>query len=389
MVTAEEIPISIAQIKLEVEELAQQEVAPLAAETDAHALWPERQLKRLADARLMGLHAPRRLGGREQGLQALVVATEALGRACSSTAMCFGMHCVASAVIAAKASPYHEEHFLRPIAEGRHVTTLALSEGGSGSHFYIPESTLRAEGGQIILSGGKHFVTNGGYADSCVGSFANVKSEEGIGEFSCVLFPGSDPGLRWGDEWRGFGMRGNSSRSVWFEDLRVPTQNLLGEGGDQLWYVFEIVTPYFSMAMAGTYLGIAQAALDAALQDVGGRNYTHSGTTLADEPVIQHKLGTMWTELEKTRRLVYHAASMGDAGNPNALVPILSSKAAAAGTAIAVANEAMTILGGRAYRENSLPSRLLRDARAGDVMAPTTDILKTWMGRALLGRPLL
>ncbi|HJX26775.1 MAG TPA: acyl-CoA dehydrogenase family protein, partial [Thermoanaerobaculia bacterium] len=90
-----------------------------------------------------------------------------------------------------------------------------------------------------------------------------------------------------------------------------------------------------------------------------------------------------------TRGLIQRAAHLGDLGDPRALVAILASKADAAETAVSVANEAMTLCGGAAYRENGRLSRLLRDARAGHVMAPTTDLLKQWTGRALLGLPLL
>ena len=82
-----------------------------------------------------------------------------------------------------------------------------------------------------------------------------------VGEFSCVLVPGDAPGLTWVGGWDGIGMRGNSSRRVQLSDVRVGPDHLLGSPGDQIWYVFEVIAPYFLMAMAGTYLGIAQSAV--------------------------------------------------------------------------------------------------------------------------------
>jgi alkylation response protein AidB-like acyl-CoA dehydrogenase len=97
----------------------------------------------------------------------------------------------------------------------------------------------------------------------------------------------------------------------------------------------------------------------------------------------------MWTRVEKSRLFIYQAARLGDLGDPQALVSILACKADIADTAVHVTNEAMTLCGGMAYRENSHLARLLRDARAAHVMSPTTDMLKLWAGKALLGLPLL
>jgi isovaleryl-CoA dehydrogenase len=371
-----------------VEDVAREEVAPYSDEVDRDAAWPERSMRALADAGLTGLHAPARLGGHQQGLLALAMSTEILAKACPSTALCYGMHCVATAVLAAKATPYQEERYLRPIAEGRHLTTLSLSEAGTGSHFYLPQTELTREGGHFVVKGSKHFVTNGGHADSYVVSTL-ASAGAGEGEFSCLIIDSDTPGLSWLEPWNGFGMRGNSSRGLRLDDASVPAGNLLGEEGDQIWYIFEIVAPYFLMAMSGTYLGIAQAALDLAIQHLQSRQYGHSGETLAEVSLLQHRVAELWTMVEKTRAFLYHAAHLGDLGDPKALVAILTSKADAAETAVWVANEAMTLCGGIAYRENSRLSRLLRDARAGHVMAPTTDILKQWAGRALLGLPML
>ena len=303
--------------------------------------------------------------------------------------MCYGMHCVGTAVIAAKPTRCQEEQYLRPIAAGKHVTTISLSEPGTGVHFYLPTTRLTRDGGEFAVEGAKQFVTSGGHADSyVVSTLASTASAE-AGEFSCVLVDKGAEGLEWLEPWRGVGMRGNSSRGLKLNGARVPLENLLGEEGDQTWYVFEVVAPYFLVAMAGTYLGIAQSALDYAVYHLRTRGYQHSGETLAQVPVLQHRVAELWTAVEKTRLLIYHAAQSGDLGDPQALVGILSSKADVADTAVWVANEAMTLCGGIAYRENDHLAKMLRDARASHVMSPTTDVLKTWAGRALLGLPLL
>ncbi len=141
--------------------------------------------------------------------------------------------------------------------------------------------------------------------------------------------------------------------------------------------------------MSGTYLGIIGAAIEHAREHLKQRHHTHVGLTLSQAPVLQHRLGQLWGMAERTRRLIYHAASSFDAGEPDALISVMSAKAEVADCVVNVVNEAMTLVGGLGYRDGSKLHRLLRDARASHLMSPTTDILRVWMGRALLGQPLL
>ena len=371
------------------EVVAREVAAPRAEEVDRKGVWPEHTMDALAAAGLMGLHVPRTLGGEGQGLVGLVAVTEALGMACSSSAICYGMHCVGTAVMAARATAYQRERYLAPIAAGEHVTSLGLSESGVGSHLYLSETTLRREDRHFVVDGVKQFVTNGTHADSYVVSTMSSRYQEEPGEFSMLVVDADTPGVSWLGPWDGLGMRGNSSRGLRLEAARVPIGNVLGEEGDQPWYVFDVVAPYFLVAMSATYLAIARSALDVTIQHMRSRRYSHSGESLGEIPVLQHKLAGMWGSVQKTRRLVYDAARLGDAADADGLPALLMSKADAAETAVAVTNDAMTICGGAAYRENAHLARLLRDARAGHVMSPTTDLLKQWTARFVLGLPLL
>jgi alkylation response protein AidB-like acyl-CoA dehydrogenase len=362
--------------------------APLAEQVDG-GHWPREALGELQKRGLGGLTVPVEAGGCGLGLRALAAVCETLGTACASTAITFGMHAVGTAVVAAKATPEQVERFLRPIAAGEHLTTLALSEPGSGSQFWIPQTAVRRDGEEYVIDGEKSFVTNGAQADSYVVSTSAAEPGAPVGQFSCVLVPDDAPGLTWKGEWHGLGMRGNSSRGASLSGVRIPTSNLIGAEGDQIWYVFEVVAPYFLVAMAGTYLGVMQAALDEAVAHVGGRRHSHTGRTLADEPVVQHRLGSLWAQVERTRRLVHWAADEAEAAGPQALHALASAKAEVADTGVAVVNDVMTLLGGMAYRDRSPAERHLRDIRASHVMAPTTDVLRTWTGRATLGIPLL
>jgi alkylation response protein AidB-like acyl-CoA dehydrogenase len=370
--------------------IATEIVAVDAPDVDREARWPERGMRALQGAGLGGLVVPEPAGGLGQGLFALAQIGEILGRVCPSTALCFGMHTVGAAVIAAKATPEQQQAYLDPINRGTHLTTLTLSEPGTGSHFYFPQTALSVESPtHFRVTGKKSFTTNGGYADSYVVSTVATGPEAPLGEFSCVMVREGTPGMVWGPAWSGLGMRGNSSRSLELRDVLVPRADLLGAEGEQIWYIFNVVAPYFLIAMAGTYLGIAGAALAEAQAHMQQRTYSHSGTGLGHVSVLQHRLGTLWGMVERTRRLVYFAAQEADSGGPDTLPALCTAKAEVADCAVTVVNEVMTLMGGITYRGGSRVERMLRDARAAHVMAPTTDILRTWAGRALLGQPLL
>lgn len=381
-------PVSVADAVARAEKVAAAIAAPMADRTDS-GVWPEEAIRALQAAGLAGLVAPRPLGGAGLGLRGLAAVCEVLGRVCASTALCFGMHCVATAVIAARPTDRQRTEFLDAIVAGEHLTTLALSEPGTGAQFWLPQTRMTRTATELVIDGEKSFVTNGAQADSYVLSTVAADPDAPVGQFSCVLVPEDSAGLTWGGDWTGIGMRGNSSRGLRLDDVRLGTDHLLGAEGDQIWYVFEVVAPFFLMAMAGTYLGVAQASLDEGTAHLGRRAHAHTGRRLAAEPVLQHRLGELWAQVERTRRLVYWAAEEADAGGAAALPGLASAKAEVAQCAVAVTNEAMTMVGGIGYRDRSPLERHLRDSRAAHVMSPTTDLLRTWTGRAALGLPLL
>ena len=383
-------PSSLDDLLERARRIAREVVGPRAEEDDASARWPAEGMAALAEAGLMGLVAPVELGGHGHGMAGLVAVSQILSRENPSLGLCYAMHCVGTACLAAKATDHQKDAYLVPIAEGRHITTLALSEPGTGAHFYIPETRLTPDNDGYVLEGTKSFVTNGGHADSyVVSTVVESPAEAEAGTFSMVVVDADAGGVEWAEPWAGLGMRSNSSRTVKLDRVRLDRGHLLGEEGDELWYVFEVVAPYFLMAMAGVYAGVAIEAVEIAREHLGSRRHSHSGELLGAEPVLAYQLGELWTNAERTRRMIDAAAAAGDRGEPVALIGILAAKVAAAESAVDITNEAMTLVGGRGYRDNAKIARLLRDARASHVMAPTTQVLKTWVGRALLGLPLL
>ena len=371
-------------------EVGRDVVAKEALETDKNYTWHEQGMRAMLEAGLGGLVVPREYGGLGFGLPELARVCEVLGEESGSMGLCFGMHCVGSAVIAAKPTPAQIGKYLVPIAAGKHITTLSLSESGTGAHFYYPQTTLAPDGaGNFILEGNKTFVTNGAHADSYVISTVASAEDAPVGHFSCIVVDKDSEGMQWEERWRGIGMRGNSSLNLKLDRTRVPEENLLGQEGDQIWYIFKVVAPFFIMAMSGTYLGLAQAAMSEARDHLIRRTYSHSGLNLSDLPVLQHHLGEIWCIVERTRRLIYYAAEEASGGGELALPGLCSAKIEVSRCLVETVNKSMTLMGGIGYREGGKIERILRDSRAADVMSPTTDLLTTWVGRALLDQPLL
>jgi len=375
---------------LKAQQIAKDVIAPTFSRTDEEAYWPEQAIRALQSEGFGGLVIPSMFGGHGCGLLMLAKVCETLGQECASTAICYGMHCVGSSVIAANPSPEQQENFLTPICDGKHITTLSLSEAGTGTSFYLPQTDMEAiSPHEFRITGSKTFVTNGGHADSYVVSAVTTSPGTPVGQFSCIVVPAESQGITWGADWDGLGMRGNSSRTMELQGVCVPNGNLLGKEGDQIWYIFNVVMPYFLMAMAGTYLGVATTALDEAKKHLLRRYHTHTGSNLAQNSVLQHRLGSLWASLESARQLTYNAAASFDTGKPDSLISLMSAKVQVADCVVSVVNEAMTLCGGIGYRKGSRLHRLLRDARAAPLMSPTSDIMRVWIGRALLGQPLL
>lgn len=357
---------------------------------DASGAYVSESMQALKREKLTGLVVPQECGGHGLGLYSLARISETLGVHYASVGLCYGMHCVGSAVIAAKATSWHKEKYLERIARGQHITTLAVSEPGTGAHFYFPQTSLMPMSDETFLvNGGKTFVTNGGHADSYVVSTMAAAEDASPEQFSCIVVDAQAEGLQWGRDWDGLGMRGNSSRSLKLNNVTISADHILGAPGDQLWYVFNVVAPYFLTAMSGTYLGIAERALQEGKDILLKRVYAHNGTHLAQVSLLQHRLGVIWARVERTRQLIYNAALQYDAGESKAVPALLAAKAEVASCCVDTVNEVMTLAGGIGYADNGILGLLLRDARASHVMSPTTDLLYTWLGRSLLDQPIL
>jgi isovaleryl-CoA dehydrogenase len=354
-------------------------IEPAARDVDANGTFPRAAIQALGNAGLLGLISDKDVGGRGQGPQAATAVVEQVARHCGSTAMVVCMHYAATAVLEA-----HGPREVRSqIAAGHHLTTLAFSETGSRSHFWVPVSTARADGNDTVrLDARKSWITSAGEADSYVWSSCPLGAD---GPSTLWLVPANSSGLEISGPFDGLGLRGNASRPVAGRDVAVPRSAMLGEDGkgDQL--MLGIVLPYFQVMIAAIALGFMEAAIDTTIAHATRTRLEHLDATLADQPVIRAHIARMRIAADQVRALLADTLQAMETQRADATLRVLEVKAAAAEAATEVTELALRVCGGSGFRKDLGVERNFRDARAANVMAPTSDILYDFVGRAVCG----
>lgn len=357
-------------------------VEPGAVAVDRDGSYPRAQMEALGEAGILGLVSSTGVGGAGEGLASAAAVVEQLARHCGSTAMVVMMHYSATAVIEA----YGPQDIREAIAAGRHVTTLAFSEVGSRSHFWAPLGTAAAHDGVVRLDAQKSWVTAAGEAESYVWSSRPLAAD---GPMTMWLVPSDAPGLSVPARFDGLGLRGNASSPVTADGVDVPASAILGADGAGLDIALTAVLPWFLVLNAAASIGLMQAVTDESTVHLTRTKLAHLGQSLAQQPVTRARLARMRIETDQTAALLEDALAAIGGGREDAQLRVLEVKAAAGEAAIDVTDLAMQVCGGAAFRKELGIDRRFRDARAARVMAPTTDALEDFIGRALCGLPLL
>jgi|SRR5579884_719782 len=370
------------------EEIARGVLAAHAEEVDRLGRWPGESIAALGESGLLGLTVPEKYGGANQGPRVFAAVTNALAEHCASTAMIYLMHvCATQAIVAAESSPQNDE-VLRATAASLHLSTLAFSETGSRSHFWAPLSQAVVEGDTHRLSADKSFVTSAGHADIYIVSTRSAGAGDPLSS-TLYLVPAGVPGVRVGAAWNGLGLRGNASAPIRFEDAAVPVSHRLSGEGAGLAMMLNAVLPWFQLGTAAVAVGIARAATEATRQHIQAAKLDHLGQSLADLPTLRARLAQMRIAVDVQQAFVDHVAGLMEQPGPQTLLAVLESKAAATEMALSVTDLAMRACGGAAFGRRLTVERNFRDARAGAIMAPTTDALYDFVARILLDMPLL
>jgi alkylation response protein AidB-like acyl-CoA dehydrogenase len=356
-------------------------IEPAAEAVDREALFPRSALEALGEAGLLGLVSAREVGGLGGTLADAGRVVSRLAQACGSTAMVVTMHYCATTVI----EKYGSEALRREIVSGRHLSTLAFSEPGSRSHFWAPLSDATADGDDFLLTGAKTMVTSAAEADSYVWSSRPAAAE---GASTIWLVRSGNPGMARGKPFDGLGLRGNASAPMTADKARVSSSMRLGGDGEGFAIMMDSVLPVFSVLSASCSLGLMESALSRACAHVGRSRLDHLGSCLADLPTLRAYLARARIRADMVRTLLDDTIDALAGERQDALLRVLEIKAAAAEAALEVTDVAMRVCGGAAFRKDLAVERIFRDARAASVMAPTSDVLFDFIGKAVCGLPL-
>ncbi|MBM3992314.1 MAG: acyl-CoA dehydrogenase [Planctomycetes bacterium] len=348
---------------------------------DANAAYPTEFIAAARAQGLLGLLSSKDVGGHGAGPREAAETVERVARECGSSALVLTMHYVGAAVIEAHGSL----EVRRELAAGRHVSTLAFSEAGSRSHFWAPTSTARAEAGDIVLDAHKSWITSAQHASAYVWSSRPTSGSE---LSSLWLVPARSKGLSVDRPFDGLGLRGNDSAPVTAVGVRVPASARLGADGAGFAIMMQTVLPLFNVLTSAGSIGMCEAAVAKTAEHVGSQRYEHLGSSLAELPTIRAYVARMRIQTDMARTLWQDTLAALETGRPDAMLRVLEVKAASAETAREVLDTAMRVCGGMAFRKDVGVERRFRDTRASLVMAPTTDQLYDFIGKAATGLPL-
>ena len=364
--------------------IAKDVAGPAAADVDAKARFPKEAVAAIQAKGLAGLTVPAEFGGKGQGPRAFCAVVEELAMACPSTAMVYTMHIAATAPILASKTYANRSSLLKEIAAGRHLTTLAFSEKGSRSIFWIPVSKLNGDS----TSAQKSWVTSANNADSYVSS-AGIPNSKSPLESVLYLIDRKAAGVKVVAPFEGLGLRGNDSAPVSLDNVKVPKDALLCPLGEGIGAMLQVVLPWFAIGTAAMAHGVCRAAIGATIAHLSGAGFEFNGSKLRDLPNLRSRLAQMFVRTEQSRALLGYTIGLMEKPIEATPLYVLQSRLAAVQAAVDVTDLAMKTCGGAAFSKQLGVERLFRDARAGWVMAPTVDHLEDLVGKALTGLPLL
>jgi alkylation response protein AidB-like acyl-CoA dehydrogenase len=356
-------------------------VARNAADVD-RGQFPAEAVRALGDAGLLGLISSTEVGGKGASLSAASYVVDRMARECASTAMILLMHYCGTAVI----EVYGPRDVRRAIAAGKHLTSLAFSEAGSRSQFWASLGTAASDGAGVRLTARKSFVTSAHHADSYVWTTKPIAGSELT---TLWLVPRTTPGLVFPEAaFDGLGLRGNDSSPILAEEVRVPASARLGADGEGFHIMLSIVLPWFNVLSAVVSAALMEAAVQRTAAHVGGAKLEHAHQTIADLPTVRAYIARMRIKTDQAKALIADTIAAIGANRADAVLRVLESKAAAGEAAVEVTDLAMRVCGGAAFRKDVGVERVFRDARAAQVMGPTTDVLYDFIGRTVCGLPL-
>jgi isovaleryl-CoA dehydrogenase len=361
---------------------AREELAPLAREIDRDQRFPVENWKRAAELGFLGITAPEELGGAGLGLREMCVIAEELSAVCHSTAATV-LHQAVMVVdsLVRNGTREQQERYLPRLCDGSWVSCLAITEPGSGSDaLSMRTSAKRTEGGWV-LNGSKTFITNGPNSDMTM-VYAKTGPIDSR-EMGLFIVEATYEGFTKGKKMEKMGWRGSGTCELFFEDVFVPEENLVGGEGNGLRVLMSGLNSE-RILMAAQAVGIAREAFDQARAHAKERR--QFGRPIGEFQLIRAKLADMYCQIEAVKALTDNAVAALGRGEAGGDMRLISSavKILSADLVMNVTSEAVQIFGGYGYIQEYPVERYMRDAKLFAIGGGTSEVLRDLMGRALV-----
>ncbi|MFD3422217.1 acyl-CoA dehydrogenase family protein [Streptomyces decoyicus] len=363
------------------EDFADREITPHATAWDRAEQVDRGIVKKLGALGFLGLTVPEEYGGSGGDHLSYVLVTEELGRADSSVR---GIVSVSLGLVAKTLAAWGDEEqkraWLPRLTSGEAVGCFGLTEPGTGSDAANLATRAVRDGDEYVLDGAKMFITNGTWADLVL-LFARTGGAPGHQGISAFLVPADSPGLERREIHGKLGLRGQATAELVLQGVRVPATAMLGPEGKGFSVAMSALAKG-RMSVAAGCVGIAQAALDAALGYAGERE--QFGKPLARHQLVQELISDIAVDVDAARLLTWRVADLIDRGEPF-VTAASKAKLFASEAAVRAANNALQVFGGYGYIDEYPVGKLLRDARVMTLYEGTSQIQKLVIGRALTG----
>ncbi len=360
--------------------IAVEKIKPVAAEFDKTEKFPWEIIKIIAESDLFGLFIPEEYGGMSVGVFNLCLATEELSRACGGIAVCYAASALGTFPIVLFGNDEQKRKYLPDLAKGKKLAAFGITEPEAGSDASGIKTTAKKVDDHYVLNGMKHFITNGGDADTYVVIAMTDKNKGARGASAFILEKGM-PGFTFGKKEDKLGIRASSTSELIFTDCKVPKENLLskeGMGFIVTMKTFDVSRP----GVAAQALGIAQGALDVAVKY--SRERVQFGKSISSFQGIQWMLADMATSIEAARGLVYSCAREIDAGVKDVAKDSAMAKLFASDVAMKVATDAVQILGGYGYMKDYPAEKYMRDAKITQIYEGTNQVQRNIIALQLI-----
>jgi len=363
-----------------VRRLAEDKIAPRAAEIDETGEYPWDVHEELRKAHLLALHVPEDYGGMGADRIAHSIVVEEIARVCAASSLIVAGNKLGTMGLILAGSEDLKKRYLPEVARGETTFSYALSEREAGSDAAAMKTRAVRDGDSWVLNGTKCWIT-GALVNSHFTVMASTDPSKGAKGISAFVVHKDDPGLSVGSKERKLGIKGSPTSEVYLEDSRIPADRIIGEEGEG--FVTALRTLDHTRSMIGAQaLGIAQGALDASIAYVKERQ--QFGRPIADFQGVQFMLADMAMKVEAARHLVYAANASAERGDADLTFLSSASKTFASDTAMQVTTDAVQLFGGYGYTRDFPVERMMRDAKITQIYEGTNQIQRVVMARALL-----